>query len=234
VGGTLGVTGATTLSGTAAITGPLTVSNGITNNGGMTQVGAVTVNGLATLDGGFTAHSGDIASAAVSSTHKRISAKFPASTGTALRSTRQPVVHNGNGTMSVTVGSSEVTVFDFVFTPKEDCNLGARVRLSAYNAVGGAQPAGHTGQITVRFRVQTDPGGVDQADMGFIRNVAAVVATGDKRPRIDPEWTVYPDCALTAGTQYRVRVSAKEDPGIGASLMVDAWSCAVMEVVRAV
>ena len=241
------VTGNETVSGSLGVTGALTAASVGTGAGAITTTGAVNAgtvvaSGAAsaasvTASGSLSAEAAKFTTATVTADHIRTAARFdpPAGAlgGPAARDVRQPVTHAGSGTMSV-VPTTEATLFTLAFTPRSDCHPRVFFHLSGFCSVAAGAVAGTTGQINIRTQIIRQSDSFTPADTGFNRNMFAIVATNDKRARSEPDFTMTPDCALTAGTLYRLQVSAVSDANLGAAVTVDNWAASVMEIARAV
>jgi hypothetical protein len=222
VGGTLGVTGATTLA---------TVSSGAITSSG--AISGTTITG----SGSFSGESAKFTTATVNTDLIRASARFNAPAGAlggaAARDLRQPIVHAGSGSINL-VPTTEVNLFEFVFTPKSDCNPAVWYWLTGFCDIGAGAAAATIGQLNLRTRIILDSNGSTTLDAGFNRNMIAIVATADKRARAEVDFTQFPNVVLTGATAYRIRVSAQSDVNLGAAVRVDGWACGVTEIARAV
>lgn len=240
VGGNETVSG--TLTAGAATVSSLNAGSGAITTTGQVNTATLVASGGAsaasvTTSGSFSGESAKFTTATVSADHIRTAARFDAPAGAlggpAARDVRQPVTHSGSGTMSVVPGA-EVTLFTLAFTPRSDCNPRVFFHLSGYCSIGAGAAAGTTGQINIRTQIIRQSDSFTPADTGFSRNMFAPVATNDKRARSEPDFTFALDCALTAGTLYRLQVSAVSDANLGAPVTVDNWAASVMEIARAV
>lgn len=205
VGGTLGVTGATTLvalgAASAAVSGALSAYN--------TAVFAEQLEAAA---------------------HGAWSTKIRAKDNTVHnRSARQPIVHGTfAAAINVIPGASFTLLDDYSWTQRETGN----VKLVA-TIIGGAVngPVGYAGQIRIRWRLVRVNGPLQLAEQDFFFMSAHVDPAGTGMVNSVTVLGV-PNVLLTAGTIYRFELAAIEDAAFGHDIFVRDIAWEVTECIR--